>query len=445
MKFGETNSTLDKLLCAGVLLFGIATLLSGCGVSPVRNGSDGSRGDSTSTVTPPNNPSGENDTVASTVIGDGPFENLKLVTFADDVTVTLEGNIAARDTVEAFDIGPVGLGDRLVLTAEAVDTLDPVMAVFDANGDAMIVNDDRSYYGGDFNSAIDVQSRRDTAHCYVAVAASDGSRTTGGYRLSLRRVPGGTPPETRPQQVYLNFDGADAIVIGRREPVSIPVFEGSLVGEEFAGRTEELIDEIVAQIRRDYVGLNVEFVSSREGSPPGESYTTIHFGAYDPGLLGLADYVDEFNAVPTQKAIVFVDTFQAFLPLNPSVEEMANALSNVAAHETGHLLGLNHAVDPHGIMDITANLRQMLAVQTFCRSPFHQEVFPVGHQDAAQLLVEAVGGDLAVVKAAAAEQRNLRAAWYDQGEPMPARLDRPFSTCNSPTYAKHHHFHQDQD
>ena len=444
MDSGGKKQTIGTLACAWVFLPLVLMFPAGCGVSPW----DGVSGDVTDgpagTGHGPADIPDSDDPVASTIVGDGPFDSHIALTPAENTTETVEGDISSGSAVGVFDIGPVAAGDRLVITADAVGSLDPVLALFDADGSAMIVNDDRNYYGGDLDSAIDMRSRRDTSHCYVAVAASHGSGTTGAYVLKIRRVWEGVPAEPEPQLVYLNFDGADAVVIGRRTPVRIPEFEGSLIGAEFADRSELLLEETVARIRKDYTGLNVEFVSSREGPKPAAPHTTIHFGAYDAGLLGIADYVDEFNLAAVQKAIIFVDTFGAFLPLNPSVEEMADALSNVASHETGHLLGLNHTRDARSIMDISANLRQMLASQAFRRSPFHEQVFPVGYQDAARLLVEAVGGDLSLVKAAAAEQLTMRAAWYDQGEPVPARLDRPFSTCGCPSCAKHRRTHKPQ-
>ena len=432
MKHEGIRTTLSTFLCAWVALFLSTRWITGCGAAALP-------GDGTNPGTPqtPVEPSDNEPDVGSTIVPDAPFENARVLTLTGDATETVDGTIGSRTTIGVFDLGPLDVGDRLVASVEATGSLDPVLGIFDANGDVLVVNDDRNYYGGDLNCSIDMQVRRQTDHGFVAVASSDGSNTTGDYNLSVRRVAGGAVPETHPQVVYLNFDGASGIVIGRRPPAEIPRFEGSLIGEEFTGRTDELIAATVEQIRRNYVGLDVEFVSSREGAPPVGPYTTIHFGAYDPGLLGLADYVDEFNIAETQKAIVFVDTFQAFLILNPSVEEMATALSNVASHETGHLLGLYHMSDVHAIMDITANLRQMMAVQTFCRSNLHREVFPVGFQDTAKLLVEAVGGDLEQVKAAAAQTVSQRAVWYDQGEPIPARLTQPFSICACPTCGKH--------
>jgi hypothetical protein len=377
------------------------------------------------------------DSASSAATVGGPFADAVGVSLVDEVAEIIEGTIPPGAVVDVYDVGPILAGDRLVVTADAVGSLDPVLGIFDASGDAMIINDDRNYYGGNYNAAIDFQSRRNTVACYVALAASHGSGTSGDYVLSVRRASGAAAPAPRPQAVYLNFEGAQAIVIGQRAPIEIPRFEGSLIGVEFSGRSDELIEQIAARVRLDYAGLDVDIVSSREGPPPSTPYTTLHFGAYDPGLLGLADYVDEFNEVVAQKAVIFVDTFQAFLPLNPSLEEMAHALANVASHEAGHLLGLNHAADPRAIMDVTANLRQMLADQVFLRSPLHPEVFPAGHQDAARLLVEAVGGDLEAVRAAAARQRVTRAAWYDKGERIPARLNHPFSCCGCGSCVKH--------
>ncbi|MCP4589711.1 MAG: matrixin family metalloprotease [bacterium] len=426
-------------LCAGCVLGSATLILIGCGVASSGDPAAGGGNYNGGLLPGGSTPYDDGDPVASTVLDEDPFADYRTVALADDVTESLDGSITSASKVDAYDIGPIFAGDRLVISVDATGSLDPVVAIFDANGDALIVNDDRNYYGGDLDASIDLRSRRTTDQGYVAVAASPGSHTTGGYTLRVRRSPGEPIPPVSPQVVYLNFDGADGVVIGRRAPVDIPVFEGSLLGAEFVGQTELLIEETVAKIREDYMGLDVEFISSREDPSPAGPLTTIHFGAYDPGLLGIADYVDEYNHALVQKAIIYVDTFQAFLPLNPSVEEMANALSNVASHETGHLLGLNHTRDARGIMDITANLNQMLASQSFNRSVLHEAVFPAGHQNAGRLLVESVGGDLGVLKASAAAQLRYRSSWYDEGDPIPARFARPFSSCSCAKCAKHDH------
>lgn len=440
------NPTLRRIAFVAFLsLFGFGAVAStGCGASaipqagvlPYQDHATGTHDDGVTPVSNSGNAT-DGDVVDSTIIGDTPFANARALSVGPGDTEAIDGEIAAPTAVDVYDIGSVQAGERLIVSVDPQGDLDPVLAVFDANGDSMMINDDRNYYGGDFSSRINMRARHASAACFLAVASSHRSGTRGPYTLTVTRGAPESLGDAAPQRVYLNFDGAESIVIGQREPVTMPTFEGSQIADEFDGRTDELIQETVAHIRRDYEGLAVEFVSSREAPRPAGGLTTIHFGAYDPGLLGIADYVDEFNEAPTQKAIVFVDTFKAFHAVSPSLEEMAAALANVASHETGHLLGLQHTADPHDVMDITASLRQMLANQAFNRSPLHREVFPIGYQDSARLLVEAVGGDLGKVKANAAAQLNLRLRWYDQGDPLPARLDRRLSTCFCPSCDKH--------
>lgn len=348
----------------------------------------------------------------------------------------VSGTLYGAQQVDVFDVGPVYVGDRLHVEVTAEPPLDAAIAVLDQDENVLIANDDRSYYNGMLDPLADVRILHDSAHLYVAVSASPAAPSAGSYTLEAllteETAPG--PPEV--QRVYLNFEGAADVVIGSRPAVDVPVFDAGTIDPVFAGYEAEIIEQLVANVREDYTGLNVEFYCSREGPPPPEPYTTVHFGTYDPGLLGVAENIDEYNVQPSQDAIVFVDTFAVFAVLNPTVEEIAQALANVASHEAGHLLGLYHTADAHEIMDITANLRQMLGDQYFARSPLHAEVFPTGYQDAVQTLVDNVGGDLDQARSAASAQRNMRAKWYDGGDGPPARDQHVFGACGRCLAAK---------
>ena len=102
------------------------------------------------------------------------------------------------------------------------------------------------------------------------------------------------------------------------------------------------------------------------------------------------------------------------MPLQPSVDEMAQALANVTSHEIGHLLGLNHTADPSGLMDITATANQLLVNQRFEQSPLVPELFPLGSQAPLPLLLAAIG-EVSPGAVAAAQIKSLRAV-------APARL-----------------------
>ena len=157
--------------------------------------------------------------------------------------------------------------------------------------------------------------------------------------------------------------------------------------------------------------------------------TRIFFGAYDAALLGVADGVDEFNSTQAQEAIIFTDTFAAFSRLEPSVLQMSRAIANVTSHEIGHLLGLVHTKDSKGIMDVTASLNQLLVDQDFRMSPLYTDVFPIGWQNALQLLVDAVGGDVDPTTAKGFDDAGPSLKSFDDADGPPARESLLLSTC----------------
>ena len=342
---------------------------------------------------------------------------------------SIAGQLTSAGQVDVYDIGPVYPGDHVHVEVLGSASLDAAVAVLDQKQDVLITNDDRSYYGGLVDPLAEAVLHHASARCYVAVAVSPKGATGGGYTLEvlLTEEEPADPPEA--QHVYLNFDGADEVRIGSRPPIDVPVFDAASIDAAFAGRTEEVIDHLLAMVRDDYTGLNVYFRSSRDGPPPDGSYTTLHFGQFDSDLLGVAENIDEYNLDVSQEAVIFADTFAAFSVLDPSVEEISQALANVASHEAGHLLGLYHCADSRAVMDVTASLRQMLGDQSFMRAPLHQEYFPVGYQDALRTLIENVGGDLSGAKQAAAAQLAARSRWYDGGSGPPARATHVFGTC----------------
>jgi len=409
---------------------GLIAGMAGCGVPRTAAGADAGSGPSNSAPA-----GGVSEPTAGAVAGD-PYAKAIEWSIVPGVPSAITGTIQSSAQVDLFDIGPVVTGDRIHVEVLASSGLDAAAAILDADQDVLIVNDDRSYYGGLTDPLADAIVLHDSPRCYIAVSSSPLTPSTGSYTLEVLLSQADPPDPPTPQRVYLNFDGAWDVVIGTRAPVDVPAFDAASIDNRLAGDTEQIIDHVLDMVCRDFSGLGVSFYSSRAGAPPVEPYTTIHFGAYDAALLGIAENVDEYNERSNQQAIVFVDTFAAFAVLSPTAAEIAQALANVTSHETGHLLGLYHTRDPQGIMDISASLRQMLANQSFVRSPMHSEVFAIGRQDALGMLIENIGGDAAVAKAASIAQRAGRIIRYDLDSGPPARADRAFATCGACLDAK---------
>ena len=365
--------------------------------------------------------------------GNEDFSQAQQLRLGFDKTLTLAGEIDRVGDVDVYDIGGVSAGDRVVAEMFPSDSLPAVIAIFDGSGESLLINDHRNVYLGRKEPYVDVVFRRSSDQCYIAVAATPGTDGTGEYELAIFKSAGKAPLTARSQIALLNFNGRDNLALGGRSPTDIPPFDAASVAPRFAGQTEAMEAYIVASVRQDYLGLDVTILSTSEGAVDDGSMTLIHFGTFDPGLLGVAEGVDEFNERPAQHAIVFTNTFAAFSPLAPSVSQMGQAIGNVASHELGHLLGLIHTNDFQGIMDVTASLSELLRDQRFTVSPIDGQVFPLGNQNTPQYLFDTLGGDIGLINQAASltntvaiEPRGRRRTVVDV-----ARGSLVFGSCGS--------------
>ena len=332
---------------------------------------------------------------ASTFYEDGANNG---ISSAEDVFLTadprvIRGEIGGSNDVDVYNLGPAIAGDRIIVDVAASGSLDAAIALFDGSGDSLLVNDHRNVYRGQRLPFIDVVIRESTDACYVGIATTPGFESSGEYALQAQRLLFSSIPEPNGDEILLVFTSSTNVHIGSRGPINVPAFDPADFDTRFSGDAAEMIAEIVDDVRRDFAGLDVTIYSTSEGTVYASGMSRVFFGTFDPALLGVAEGVDEFNSASSQEAIIFTDTFAAFNELRPSVEEMGQAIANVASHEIGHLLGLIHTTDKIGIMDVTGSLRDLLGDQTFRRSPIYAAVFPIGAQDAVQSLMASVGGD----------------------------------------------------
>ena len=272
--------------------------------------------------------------------------------------------------------------------------------------------------------------RESSPACYVAVSATPGFASSGDYALATAKEFLTELPGPRSDVVLLVFDGGDNVRIGSRPAVNVPAFDAWAIASVYAGATEEMIQEITDRVRRDYAAYDVTILTTSDDDAPDGGVSRIFFGTFDNALLGVAEGIDEFNATEGQTAVVFTDTFGAFMRLEPSVAEMGQAIANVASHEIGHLLGMVHTFDPAGLMDVTASLRELTLDQAFTRSPVFQSVFPLGEQDAVRYLLEAVGGDPVAARSKALQANRWMFKIDRTTAPDPARDRFRFSSCS---------------
>ncbi len=271
--------------------------------------------------------------------------------------------------------------------------------------------------------------RRQSQACYIAMASTPGFTSQGDYLLGASLEFPAPIPQPSPDVVLLDFGGGRNVKVGTRAAIDVPAFDAAQISARYAGMTATLAEAVVELVRGDFAGYDVTILSTTEGAQADGTMSRVRFGAFDEALLGVAEGVDEYNAIAGQQAMVFTDTFEAFMRLDPSVSEMAQAIANVASHEIGHLLGLVHTSDPAELMDVTASLNELLHDQDFGTAPIYEAVFPLGHQDSVQLLLDAVGGDAEVVQQKAqGRAAAVRRVREDSTEP-PARETLLLGTC----------------
>ncbi|MCP4590365.1 MAG: matrixin family metalloprotease [bacterium] len=307
----------------------------------------------------------------------------------------LQGTIAKVGDLDVFNLGILRAGDRILVDTDSLEgPLDISIALYDEERRLFIDNDDREQAQRPLDAYIDEVARHTSEPYYLVVGGSTfaGSNQyrVGSYRVAIEILRGGEPPEPVRQTLRLKFDGGT--VNAPTIPVStVGPFDAAEIDPRYAGQTETIKASIVETVLENFAEVAVDVVTSDDPLPEGP-FSTVLFGGRNPIAFGIAESVDHYNQDPEDMVVIFTESFQPeVFSAAPSAEELGIAIGNIASHEAGHVLGLNHVDDPTALMDAVSPADTFLEDQEFKLAPLSEQILPIGFQDALTLLAEIVG------------------------------------------------------
>ncbi len=332
--------------------------------------------------------------------GNNAFDAAQPATLPGVGQIIIQGSIASSSDIDIYALGPAVAGDRIIVDVSGNSGLNTVAALFDGNVDLIDASDDRSYYGGQIDPYISRVIRKTTPNLFIGISLSvtahfgSGSAgiENGSYNITVERRPNNAVTPAAHQLVYLDFEGGDSVQIGLEPVVVMRPFSAESISGRLTGKTDLIAGLLVDHMRNDFAAYNITLVDSKHAAEPTEVHSTLFFGNYNAAYLGLADNVDTGNVAKVQEAIIYAEDLAMWEYLQPTAEEVALALGNIAAHELGHLLGLEHAEHAGDLMATAESARQVLEVNaTFLRTQLQYDVFPVGFQNGPDQLLLNLG------------------------------------------------------
>ena len=299
------------------------------------------------------------------------------------------GSLTSSGQVALFGLGMLSPGDHLIADIQrASGNLDPVAALFDSNDNIVAYNDDRSEDGSDLNPLIDIIMPNDTddsGEYYLGIIAYPGDSSAGDYQatVTVQRQAGTLTPHA--QTVYLDWRGGSNITVKNVGVYTLLPFSATQVGFP-NDQSAALKSRVQAIVRERYTHFNMTVLSSDDGPPPATPHSTVYFGGRDAQAFAISEDIDTFNANPSDNSIVFTQGYLSAFVVQPTLEEMAQAIGNTVAHEIGHLLGLVHTADCQDLMDTTCYNERLLSAQQFGTAVLDTSIFPFGSQESPEIL-----------------------------------------------------------
>lgn len=330
------------------------------------------------------------------------FAQADVVSLDSRGVARLEGTVGSFADLDVFLLGALSAGDRIIVDANtAGSNLDVSVALFDDQERLVYANDDRTTESRFLDSYVDWIVRH-TSSAYFLVVTGSGFATagteTGDYEVTIEVTSGFAVPEPTGQILLLDFNGAVIDTPGLGSMILDP-FDAADIAREYRGETQVIKDAIRTFMAEDFAAFNITIVTTDDPPlPSGTKFSSVFFGGRNVSAFGISESVDLYNVDCCDDAVIFTESFSpALFSRIPAATELSVAIANVASHEAGHILGLNHVTDDLALMDDQSTTDALLVDQRFSQAPLSPDIMVIGTQDAVLLLLETVGPQLDAV------------------------------------------------
>jgi hypothetical protein len=261
-------------------------------------------------------------------------------------------SISSKKEIDWYKFTAPTTGNYTVLaqTPSRSSSLDPVLGVYNSQGQRVAFNDDLATNNRDSGVTVSLTAG---ATYYVGITNYTTSRT-GDYTYSITR-----PPATTGQKVlYVNFDGASisrtelarwagtdwAVMVNEFDSGSDGITVQRFLKDVSSGSRDAVIGQIMNYLSADLApfGITVQRVTGDAVENLGG--TTLFFGRSNLsyGYAHVAGDIDIGNNNRTDIAFVYDEYWDHFGDGIFSVNDTALAMADVALHEAGHNYGLWH-------------------------------------------------------------------------------------------------------